>query len=322
MGYSVAIRTLGLAPEILRRELISVFRQTLKPEKVVLYIAHGYKIPDFRIASEQYVYVKKGMVAQRALQYREIESEYILLLDDDVELSPDSVQRMMEGIEAGYDCIAADTFKNHEMNASQIIYNIFTNAALPAFSQKKAFQVRRSAAFSYIMHPRRDVYPSDSAAGPASLWRKSTLLAIHLEHELWMDELGFSYGDDLVEFNKIPKNGYQLGVHFRAGITNLDARTSSGAFRKDALRFFYRSRGQFLIWYRCCYNLPKSSFGERFLAAVAFVGKVLWQLPAHVIVAIMQCNPRILYLYFKGYVEGMRMAHREPLNSLPPYQLY
>ena len=84
MTYSVAIRTLGTNPTILKRELESVARQTVQPEKVVVYIAQGYERPAFTVGNEEYVWVKKEMVAQRALRYDEIDSDVVLMLDDDV----------------------------------------------------------------------------------------------------------------------------------------------------------------------------------------------------------------------------------------------
>lgn len=111
MNYSVAIRTLGTNPELLKRELESIFRQTILPEKVIVYIAEGYKRPSFQIADEEYIWVRKGMVAQRALRYEEIESPYILLLDDDVELSPASAEKMLNAmLTYKADCVGADVF--------------------------------------------------------------------------------------------------------------------------------------------------------------------------------------------------------------------
>ena len=85
LTYSVAIRTLGKNPEVLKRELESVLQQSLQPDKVVIYIAEGFERPSFQVRKEEYVWVKKGMVAQRALEYREIDSDVILMLDDDGE---------------------------------------------------------------------------------------------------------------------------------------------------------------------------------------------------------------------------------------------
>ena len=83
MEYSVAIRTLGTAGEKYQRLLESLERQTVPPKQIVVYIAEGYPLPEETIGKEQYVYVRKGMVAQRALRYDEIDTEYILFLDDE-----------------------------------------------------------------------------------------------------------------------------------------------------------------------------------------------------------------------------------------------
>ena len=58
--YSVAIRTLALNPDILRQELESINNQSVKPEKVVIYIAKGYTVPKYRICGEIYVETQKG----------------------------------------------------------------------------------------------------------------------------------------------------------------------------------------------------------------------------------------------------------------------
>lgn len=95
LTYSVAIRTLGLSRESLTKTLQGVFRQTYAPETVNIYIAEGYEIPDFRVGTERYIYVGKGMMSQRALDYEEIDSDIILMLDDDIYLDSDVAQRMV-----------------------------------------------------------------------------------------------------------------------------------------------------------------------------------------------------------------------------------
>ena len=58
-----------------------------------MYIAEGYQLPNETIGQENYVFVQKGMVAQRALSYDEISTEYILFLDDDLYLPEDAVEK-------------------------------------------------------------------------------------------------------------------------------------------------------------------------------------------------------------------------------------
>ena len=92
-SYSIAIRTLGTAGEIFRRELESICAQTVPPERVLVYLAEGYTRPDFTVGREEYVWVKKGMMTQRVLQYDEVSSDCILFLDDDILLAPDSAEK-------------------------------------------------------------------------------------------------------------------------------------------------------------------------------------------------------------------------------------
>ena len=94
MNYTAVIRTLGTAGEKYQILLDSLNRQTVQPSKILVYIAEGYAIPKETIGKEQYIYVKKGMVAQRALLYHEVDTEFILFLDDDLFLPDNFVEKM------------------------------------------------------------------------------------------------------------------------------------------------------------------------------------------------------------------------------------
>ena len=142
--YSVAIRTLGTNVEVLRHELLSIVSQTVKPEKVIIYIADGYERPDFQVGNEEYVWVKKGMMAQRLLDYNEIDSDIILMLDDDVELAADSAERMLKAMESeDMDCVAADTFKNQELTLKQKLVAFVTNWVYARRDDGWAFKINR-----------------------------------------------------------------------------------------------------------------------------------------------------------------------------------
>lgn len=81
--YSVAIRTLGKAGSMFQALIQSLKAQSVPPRKIIVYIAEGYELPG-RVADEEYIYCHKGMAHQRSLDYSEIDSEYILLCDDDI----------------------------------------------------------------------------------------------------------------------------------------------------------------------------------------------------------------------------------------------
>lgn len=318
--YSITIRTLGTAGEKFRKELESICAQTMQPEKVVVYIAEGFARPEFTIGEEEYVWVKKGMVAQRAQPYDTITSDCILMLDDDVLLAADGAEKMLRAlIDNNADCIGADVFQNHKMPLKTKVFAALTNLVFPHWSRKWAFKIRRNGSFSYNARPKSNFYWSQSCGGPAMLWRKEALLKIHLEDELWLDKLGFAYGDDQLETYKLHANSGRLGVLYDAGITNLDAQSSSGTFRKGAEYFYVRTKAMFMVWWRTCFKNGKDTAWTRILAATAFLFKALWLIPVMTAAAIAKRDIRVLSSYFRGLSDGWKEVHSPEFQNLPPY---
>lgn len=322
MKYSIAIRTLGTSGEKFVRELESIKRQTVQPEKVVIYIAEGYARPEYTIGKEEYVWVKKGMMRQRVLRYEEIDSPLILLLDDDVELASDSAEKMIHALnEYHLDCIAADTFRNHKMPLSGKLYAAVTNLVFPHYSNKWAFKIHSNGSFSYNNRVMRDVYLSQSAAGPASLWKKDVFLALHLTDELWLEKFGFPYGEDALTFNKLYKNGHRLAVHYNSGIINLDGKSSSGSFQRDPKKFYTRSCASFLIWHRTCYNLKGLPAYKKTWAALGFTFKTLWLFLIHVLASVYFSSPKVVFNYTKGICDGLKIIRSNEYRQIPNYIL-
>ena len=185
MNYSIAIRTLGTSGEKFVRELESIKRQTVQPEKVIIYIAEGYPRPEYTIGKEEYVWVKKGMMRQRVLRYDEIDSPLIMLLDDDVELESDSAEKMIEAlVKNNLDCLAAVTFRNYKISVAKKFYIALTNMIFPHWSDIWSVIIHSNGSFSYNNHPVKDVYLSQSASGPAALWCKQVFLNLRLEETI------------------------------------------------------------------------------------------------------------------------------------------
>ena len=184
--YSVAIRTLGQSGEKFRRTIESLLSQTVRPSGIYVYIAEGYALPG-RVADEVYITCPKGMVAQRALPFTEIETELVLLSDDDIEFASDSVERLMSGLlEMGGDCISANVFPNHKWNFKQKFVQAAFHGILPSLFGKYAFRIRKDASYSYALFPKR-IMRSQSCAGAALLIYKTVLSNLHYSEECWMD---------------------------------------------------------------------------------------------------------------------------------------
>ena len=317
--YSVAIRTLGKGGDKYVRELKSIACQTLQPKKVIVYIAEGYEVPSFRITKEEYVQVPKGMVAQRALDYKEINTPYILLLDDDVFLPENAVETLAKELqENDADVIAADTFHPQNNGLKGIIRDWITSMFLPHKDNEWAFKVLRNASSSYNRNPQPKAYLSQTAAGPASLWKKDTMLSIHYKDELWLDKMGFAWGDDQLMFNKVYRNGHKLLVSYDCGIVHLNAKSASSDKDKSIDRWYKRSMSQYLIWYRSCHNLSCNGRHEKFLYSFSFMLKEIQGFFVHTAFGLLSMHPSIISAYVKGLRDGKRHAHQY-LDRIPNF---
>ena len=318
--YSIAIRTLGTTGEKFRKELESFCAQTVPPKRVMIYIAEGYDRPDFTVGKEEYIWVPKGMMSQRVLPYDEITSDCILMLDDDVLLAPDSAEKMLLAIvEHNADCVGADVFQNHRMPPKTKLYAALTNLVFPHWGQKWAFKIHRNGSFSYNAKPEKAFYWSQSCGGPAAMWKKEAFLRLHLEEELWLDRLGFPYGEDALMFYKLHANSGRLGVLYDAGITNLDAKSSSSAFRKSAEYIYIRTKALLMTWWRMCYKTGKDTRYSRALAAISFGFKSLWFFLVMCVTALVKWDCHYLTSFCKGLKDGRKEVHSDEFQNLPPY---
>lgn len=317
--YIVAIRTLGSSP-YLENELRQVYGQTILPKEVLIYIPDGYKRPEFQIAAERYIHVKKGMAAQRLRPYDGVKTDYILMLDDDVSLHPDSVEKLLEEAKKNKtDLIGADTFCNYKLPFSKKLYTAIINLVFPHFSQKWAFKILPNGSFSYLNNPRKNYYSSQSCAGNVMLWRVESYHSLKMDDELWIDNLPFAYGDDMLESYKVYKNGLKFGVVFNSGIKHLDYRSASDSFRKSPDFIKKRTVAQIAVWWRTCYQPEKSNFKKKYLARFCFFLKMLWQFKLFLLLSLIKFKFSYIDNYIKGLKEGLKFVHSEMFKNLPPY---
>lgn len=318
LTYSVAIRTLGLSPDTLRRTLEGVMSQTITPERVIVYIAEGYPRPSFNVGSEEYVWVRKGMLTQRALGYDEIESDVILMLDDDILLSPAAVGRLLISMmTGGYDLLGADVFKNHRMTLWGKAKALITNMVMPHPHGEIAFQLHPSGGFSYISSPGCKVYDSDTVSGPLMMWKKKAFKELDMPAERWIDRHGYPFGEDALISYKARINGYKVGVDFGVEVTNLDARSSSDRYRTDPSRFYTRTLMMTLTWWRMCYKpMGNQSKGSR-RALLAGIGKALWLMPVMAATSIITLSHRPMTGFLRAIPDAVKIARDA---NLPPYK--
>lgn len=319
MSYSVAIRTLGKS-RYLESELHEIFSQTVKPQKVLIFIAEGYPRPEFQIATEEYIFVKKGMMSQRLIPYEEMNSDYLLMLDDDISLQKDSVEQLLSAMEENdAHLVGADTFQNHKLPLIVKIKAALSNFVFPHFSQKWAFKIHKNGSFSYINSPKKNFYPSQSCAGNAMLWRKDTYDKLYMQDELWLDLLPFAYGDDMLESYKVFKNGFKSGVVFDSGIIHLDQKSASAGYQANPDKIKIRTMAQFSIWWRTCYKPGNNGFFSQRLAIISFSFKIVWLFKVCLILSLVKWNSFYIKNFLNGITEGWKFVNSDKFKSIPPY---
>lgn len=319
-SYIVAIRTLGLAGEKFRQELESIYSQTKPPQGIYIYIAEGYSRPEFQIGDEKYITTKKGMISQRILDIDQINTDYILFLDDDVFLPSNSVEKLFEALlRNNGDCIAADVFHPHLATKRDKVYNYITNLSSPTKNNQWAFTIKLNGSFSYNNHPEPKEYLSQSAAGPCSLWKTSVYEAIHFQDEIWLDKLGFAYGDDLLFFYKLYVNNFALLVHYDTGIVHLDAKSARNSYNQDALRLYKRAKIWYILWFRINNNFINKSRIHILRSKMSYIWKFIEGFILHIILALCKLHPIYIWYYIKGNFDGYKYIHSKEYKKIPSF---
>ena len=288
--YTAVIRTLGTAGAKYQQLLDSLQAQSVAPKAIIVYIAEGYPLPKETIGTERYVYVKKGMVAQRALPYDEVETEWMLFLDDDVFLPPKAVETLyMQLRDRGADVISPDVFPN----AKRSLFGEFMMTLSGRMRARRGddawgYKLMRTAGYSYNANPTLSTYWSQTNAGPCFMCKKETFLDIHFEEELWLDSLSYAQGDDQVMFYKMYLHGKKQLTSYNSVIVHLDA-GSMRTQEKEISILYADLRFKILFWYRFLYSQEKN-----FLLKMWDVLCLTYLLSFALIISLVKCKWNII----------------------------
>lgn len=313
MEYSVAIRTLGTAGEKYQRLLESLERQTVPPEQIVVYIAEGYPVPEETIGKEQYVYVKKGMVAQRALRYDEIDTEYILFLDDDLVLGPDTVESMYEAmVQSGADVVAPDIFRNSGRGMMSRMLMFLSGRMVARHDDGRwGYKVMRNAGYSYNRNPKKKVYMSQTNAGACLLCRKSDFLSIRFDEELWLDNQGYALGEDQTMYYKMYRKGLKVATLYDCDIEHLDAGDNLNPERERRL-IYADFRFKTIFWHRFIF-MPEKSCLMKVWDCLCIGYAIMFTLT----VSLLKCRFSVLETKYDAVRDACGFIRSPEYRSLP-----
>lgn len=314
MNYTAVIRTLGTAGDKYQALLDSLNKQTIQPSKILVYIAEGYPIPEETIGKEQYIYVKKGMVAQRALPYDEVDTEYILFLDDDVYLPETAVAQLYQYlVDNDADVISPDVFPNSERSLlGKWLMRLSARMMDRKDDGKWGYKVMHNSGYSYNANPKSGVYLSQTNAGPCFFCKKEDFLKIRFEEELWMDEMKYALGDDQVMFYKMYCVGLKQLTWFHSGIKHLDAGTTMMSEEKEKMLIYSDFRFKTIFWHRFIY-LPDKYEWSKVWSIVAIAYTFLFTL----LISLLKGRIDIFRLKLKAMKDAVHFIKSEEYRALP-----
>ena len=136
-----------------------------------------------------------------------------------------------------------------------------------------------------------------------------------------MDRIGFAYGDDLLFFYKLVKNGGRLLVHYNCGIIHLDAKSERKKYDADSRKLMLRSQMWFILWWRTCYNLTGISVTERLLSMISFSAKFLWNTAAILFYSLIKLDLNPIKYHLTGTWKGIRYVHSTEYRAIPNFIL-
>ncbi|MDO4511175.1 MAG: glycosyltransferase [Bacteroidales bacterium] len=313
--YSVAIRTLGTAGEKYLETLRSVDRQSVQPENIFVYIPHGYALPNETIGKEVYIRCEKGMITQRSLSFSEINSEFILFLDDDLSFEKDMVKKMFDSLLLHQaDCISPNIYPNHNETFINKCRD-FLGGTHPHYKKDWAFIIRNDSHYSYNNNPKAPALQTQSGAGACALCRKTTYEAIHFEDERWMEDVGYAYGDDQLFFYKMHKYGHKVLTAFDVDITHLDAGAGGAKSKNIGVTISFC---RYVIWRRTIFDTKCNSF-DRFKCRAALLLSELVIFPLTCAIAIRYRSLQAFKQAKAGKKAAKRFIKSEDYKKYPSF---
>lgn len=314
MEYTAVIRTLGRAGVKYQSLLDSLIKQSIRPAAIIVYIAEGYAIPKESVGVEEYVIVKKGMVAQRALRYDEVHTEYMLFLDDDVFLSEDSVERMYNALlDNDAQVISPDTFDNAKRSFLGTCLMTVSGRMLARRDDGKwAYKVMRNSGYSYNSAPSKDIYLSQTNAGPCFFMKKNDFLKIHFEEELWLDRMPYALGEDEVMFYKMYKMGLKQLTFFNSGVKHLDAGSTMLPYEKEKMLIGSDFYFKVVFWHRFIYA-PEGNLTVRLWSMISLGYALLFTL----FISIVKMKWNILKIKWNSIRKAFLFIRSREYKSIP-----
>ena len=318
MQYTAVIRTLGTAGEKYQKLLNSLISQTIKPKDIIVYIAEGYPLPKETAGVERYVYVRKGMVAQRALPYDEVKTEYMICLDDDLEFPSNTVECMFQLLHKyNADIISPDIFPNAQRSiSSELMMTLSGRMRARRHDNMWGYKIMRTAGYSYNKNIQKECYLSQTNAGACFLCKKSDFLKIRFDEELWMDSMSYALGDDQVMYYKMYCNGLKQLTWYNHQFVHLDAGGNMSP-EKELMRLYGDIYFKIVFWHRFIFCL-----NQNWIMKIWSILCIIYYLTFTLLMSLVKCKFGILTKKWDAICDANKFICSKQYKALPKIKKY
>lgn len=329
-SYSVVIRTLGNTGEKYRTLLESIARQNIRPEEIIVVIPNGYNL-DFSIGNERIVRSEKGMVTQRAVGIKEAKSEYILVVDDDLQFDEDFVLNMYNSlIDDKLDCVLSfqnslakenanpsskSTINNLVRGKLMSFRRVFTGQHIVTYRKESKWFDEVTACAGHKTYESNPYGLCNCGCFQCFFSKTSVAQKVHLEKELWLEQGSISkYAayDDMVFFYKMFLNDGRIAYSRKASYIHLDAgagRPAKSKLEAKRIRLYSIARNRTFFWYKFLWSPAKKQERLHILCGgiYAIVNYSIYNL-------IVNCPPK----YWKA-ISAMNKGYKEAISMCKKY---
>ena len=320
ISYSVVIRTLGNAGDKYRSLLDSIQSQTVQPEEIIVAIPDGCEL-DHTIGTERIVRCEKGMVTQRAVGINEAKSEYILVVDDDVEFPSDFVEGLHHFMtKNNLDCVLPMDGIS-ESNVSELNLNLpFFKRIRGAVTGQVFVSSRKSKFLDKITYTagHRIFKKSNKLdgcyycqCGNFQCFYLSTNAAknVNFLDETWLETgtiTRYASYDDPTFFYKLYLQGGKIAYSLRSRYLHLDAtagRQTKTKQEEKVIRYYSVAKNRTIFWYKFIWK-QKTDFTHKVAAFCGgFYGTFNYTI-YNLVINFMPKNWGAIKAMFVGYKEA------------------
>lgn len=331
-SYSVVIRTLGNTGEKYLTLLQSIVAQTIQPEEIIVVLPHGYSL-NYKLGYERVVYSEKGMVTQRAIGIQEAKSDYILVVDDDLEFGPTMIEELLSYAEKhNLDCCLpmeglpedkCQETTNLKHSFPTRIRGCFTGQLLTSYRHSNYLdKLTTTAGHKVFVNSNHidECYLCETACFQCFLIKTEWAKASQFENAKYLQEgrlTSYSAYDEPTFFYPLILKGMRMAYALRTRYRHLDAsigHQTKTRLESKCIRYYSTARNRTMYWYLSLWKTCQSIFRKTHVllgGVYAFVNYTLYT----IVINIHPKHWKAINCLFLGYVDAIKDIKKELKKS-------